>query len=100
MRHWLEMLGGLIVWAVHFLGVYVIASIGEVVAQADDPLWRLAGFSFSVVCAVAATLLWARTMRRHADGDEMDSLVRTVGGAGAALALVSIVWQTLPTVIA
>ena len=34
MMRWAWMLGGLIVWAIHFLGVYIIASLGDVVGRA------------------------------------------------------------------
>ena len=51
MQRWLYMLGGLLVWAVHFAGVYAIASIGELVSAADAPTWRLIGLTFSIICA-------------------------------------------------
>ena len=47
MRRWAWMLGGLIVWTVHFMGLYAIASAADVVSRADDPLWRMGGLAFS-----------------------------------------------------
>src|SRR5690606_37788564 len=41
MARWAWMLGGLIVWTVHFMGVYAIASLADVVSRADDPAWRM-----------------------------------------------------------
>lgn len=100
MRRWAWMLGGLIVWTIHFMGVYAIASLADVVARADDPAWRMAGLGFSVVCLSAAVglALWAvRRVRRRSDpasgfGDQLALL-------GAGVAAVAIVWQALPTVI-
>lgn len=100
MLRWLWMLGGLIVWTVHFMGVYAIASLGDVVSRADDPLWRMIGLAFSGACLLAALAIAggaARGLRRAGDpsarfGDQLALL----GGGVAALA---IVWQALPTVI-
>ena len=100
MLRWAWMLGGLIVWTVHFMGVYAIASLGDVVSRADDPFWRMAGLAFSVACLAAAVglALWAaRKLRRRRDpatafGDQLALL-----GAGAAA--IAIVWQALPTLI-
>ena len=100
MLRWAWMLGGLIVWTIHFMGVYAIASLADVVSRADDPLWRMAGLAFSIACLLAAVGLaaWAgRRVRRRADpvtgfGDQLALL-------GAGVAAVAIVWQALPTVI-
>ena len=100
MGRWIWMLGGLIVWTVHFMGVYAIASLADVVSRADDPAWRMIGLAFSGVCVIAAlaiTVVAARRVRRPADavagfGDQLALL-------GGGVATVAIVWQALPTVI-
>ena len=100
MARWAWMLGGLIVWTVHFMGVYAIASLADVVSRADDPAWRMIGLGFSVACLAAAVGLaaWAgRRLRRGGDaatgfGDQLALL-------GSGLAAVAIVWQALPTLI-
>lgn len=100
MRRWAWMLGGLIVWTVHFMGVYGIASLADVVSRADDPLWRKIGLAFSAGCllaAVAITAWAARRLRRRTDpstrfGDQLALL-------GGGVAVVAILWQALPTVI-
>src|SRR5690606_25504959 len=100
MRRWASMLGGLIVWTIHFMGVYAIASVADVVSRADDPTWRMIGLAFSGVCAMAALVLAAGAARRlrHASGSVAgfgDQLALLGGG----MAAVAIVWQALPTVI-
>lgn len=100
MRRWAWMLGGLIVWTVHFMGVYAIASLADVVARADDPMWRMIGLGFSVACLAAAVglaIVAARRVRRRSDpatgfGDQLALL-------GAGVAAVAIIWQALPTLI-
>ena len=62
MKAWGWMMGGLIVWAIHFLGVYVISSVGDVVATADDPLWRMAAFTLSAFFSNANSGVWTPTI--------------------------------------
>lgn len=100
MMRWAWMLGGLIVWTLHFMGLYAIASLGDVVSRADAPVWRMIGLGFSAACLIAALLLGlvaARRVRRRTDastgfGDQLALL-------GAGVAALAIVWQALPTVI-
>lgn len=99
MQRWFYMLGGFLVWAIHFVGIYAIASIGDVVARADDRTWRGLGLAFSVVCVGAAIALLAQALRRPDDGSGTTDLANLLARCGAGIALVSIVWQTLPTVI-
>ena len=99
MPRWIEMLAGLIVWAIHFGGVYAIASIGAVVSRADDPVWRAAGLIFSLACAAAAGLLLIRALQKPAPSVELDRFMTAVARVGALLALVAIVWQALPAAI-
>ncbi len=101
MMRWAWMLGGLIVWAIHFLGVYVIASIGDVIDRADAFGWRMAGLGFSVICAVAVAGLIGLSLRRLRRGeDDADWRFREhLAVLGAGISLVSIVWQALPTLI-
>ena len=99
MQRWLYMLGGLIVWAGHFVGVYAIASIGDVVSAADAPTWRLIGLAFSAVCAMLALALLIHALRRADHGNDTIDLANTLARLGALLALISVIWQTLPTVV-
>jgi len=94
------MRGGLLVWTVHFLGVYTLASLADVIARADDPAWRGAGLVFSGVCLLASAVLLALAARRlRRTGDEGWGFPDQLAALGAGLALIAIVWQSLPTVI-
>jgi len=98
MKAWLQLTGGLLIWAAHFLGIYLIASVGEVVAAAADPGWRLGGLVFSGVCALAeAALLTA--LIRAAPREGAPGFGRSIGVLGAVLGLIGIVWQSLPNLI-
>lgn len=99
MGRWIWMLGGLIVWTIHFMGVYAIASLADVVSRADDPGWRMIGLAFSGVCLLAAVVFTIVAIRRSRQivespvgfGDQLAML-------GGGLAAVAIAWQALPTV--
>jgi len=94
------MMGGLLVWTIHFLGMYTLASLADVVATADDPVWRAAGLAFSALCVLASAVLLALAARRlRRTGDEGWGFPDQLAALGAGLALVAIVWQSLPTVI-
>ena len=74
MRRWLFLLGGLLIWAAHFNGVYLIASIADVVASADVAASRLAVGAFTAVCAAGDAALVFLALRRRGPGvaDESD----------------------------
>lgn len=97
------MLGGLVVWTIHFLGIYTIASIADVVSRADNPAWRLGGMAFSVLCLVAvAIILWIAVRqigKRRRDSMQIKGFSAEVGALGAGLGLIAIVWQSLPLLI-
>lgn len=99
MQRWFYMLGGLLVWALHFVGVYAIASIGDVVARAEDPAWRMLGLGFGGLCFLAAGLLLMQSLRRKDDGSDTVDLGNVLARLGALIAMVSIVWQSLPTLV-
>lgn len=100
MGRWTWMLGGLIVWTIHFMGIYAIASLADVVSRADDLDWRMLGLAYSGVCllvSLALTVAAARRARRCLDpaagfGDQLALF-------GGGVATVAIAWQALPTMI-
>ncbi|QYF87410.1 hypothetical protein [Brevundimonas sp. PAMC22021] len=100
-RTWVLMLAGLSIWALHFIGVYLIASVADVVATADDFAWRMGGVAFSVACALlcgAAIALPAMALRRGT-GAEVERFSLQLGVLGGAIGLIGIVYQTLPNLI-
>jgi hypothetical protein len=95
---WAFMLGGLIVWALHFFGVYTLASLGDVVGAADAPAWRTAVAGFSFLCLVATLTLLAhavRALRRASDGEPTRFGPQLAMGS-AGLGAVGVLWQALP----
>lgn len=100
MRAWVWMTGGLILWAVHFLGMYGLSSLADVVARADDPGWRMIGQVFSGLCLlVSAALLVVAIRRLRRAKDAAGRFRDQLAALGAAIALVAIPWQALPTLL-
>lgn len=100
MRKWAYMLGGLIVWAIHFLGVYGIASIADTAADAAHPMSRAAVGAFTLACLIAAGWLTLDAGRRwRRGGGEMAGFMNAIAATGGGIAVVSILWQGLPAVV-
>jgi hypothetical protein len=85
MRSWLVLLGGLLVWTVHFFGVYAIGEIDPRVA------WVIA---LTLVCLAANVWLLFYVARMRAD-EHFSRWRRSVAAGGAGLSLVAVVWQSL-----
>jgi len=98
---WAFLLGGMIVWAVHFLGLYALASLADTVARADAAGWRMAMLAFSGLCAAAEAALFLWAMRRLVGGRDRPGagFVEQLAAFGAGLGFIAVVWQALPTVI-
>ncbi len=95
MRDWGLMLGGLAIWAIHFLAVYLVASVAALTPPEDGPAWIAAGLVLTGVCLAVLGLL-ARRTRLACDAS---SLATRIGLAGCGIAAIAIVWQTLPLVL-
>lgn len=95
MRDWGVMLGGLLVWALHFLLVYGVASMADISDPSQGSAWRLAGLMMTILClaGLAVIVLQARSTRT------VSSLARTLGLAGCALAAIAVIFQGLPLVL-
>ena len=101
MTRWLMLLGGLLIWALHFLGVYIITSVADVVATSDAPGWRIAGVLFSASCIAAEVGLAAwvlRTARQDIQPPASD-FERALSIGGCVLGGVGILFQTLPLLL-
>lgn len=97
MRAWALILGGLIVWAVQFFTLYVIASIFP------DSVLARAVSAIVTIAAVAADILILRLcvrFLRSPGRDEFDTWMLCLALLGAGISLVAIVWQGLPAVLA
>ena len=93
MRAWAWLLGGLIVWTVHFFAIYIVASVflTTTIARALTLLVTLA-------CLAADGWLVAR-LRRQGGGDDFSEWLRTLALIGAGISAVAVLWQGLPALI-
>jgi len=98
MWNWFLMLGGMLVWALHFGGIYATASMFDVISEADahGALWTVA--ALTAACLVANAALFAVNLRGLKE-DAVIAWMRSVGGILAALSFVSVAWQGLPALI-
>lgn len=97
MRAWAFMLGGMIVWAVHFFALYIVASI-----FLTSTTSRVLTVLITLACLAAAGLLLQRSRRaiRHEGDDAFTRWQAYLAALTAALALVAILWQGLPAFLA
>ncbi|MBB4797470.1 hypothetical protein HNP32_001194 [Brevundimonas bullata] len=96
MRRWLRMTGGLLIWAVHFIGVYLISSAADVWSSSEAASARWIGLAFSMGCLLAdiAMAVWLSRGRREVFGPE--AWERRVGLTGVLVAAIGVLWQTAP----
>lgn len=86
MRTWAILLGGLIVWAVHFFGLYAVAEIAPRVGLVA---------ALTLICIAAD--LWLLYRIRHLPKDDaFDAWRRSVAIGSAGLSLLAVAWQALP----
>lgn len=98
MKRWLFLLGGPLIWAAHFLAIYATASISVQLAGGATVPARLVIALAGLLAAIAAALL-AHAAWRRTSQTPFDAFERAVALAGAAIALIAIVWQTLPALL-
>lgn len=87
---WRWTLGGLIVWAAHFLAVY---AIGEFWGEGTAP--RVTIGALTAVALIAVVGIGTRVRHISTDGD-FARWQRSVAGVGALLSAIAILWQALP----
>jgi len=95
LRHLLQGSGALIVWALHFFGVYGLVAAGCCTAFAQTTWFGMSAlrvllWALSALAALAITWLIACGLRRP------PSVLRSAGVLGGALALLGVAWTTLP----
>jgi len=96
MRFWLLMLGGLLIWAAHFLGLYLLSSASDV-ARDDAGAWNGAGLAFSLICLlVILGLCWRCIVwLRAGQADETRTFGLRLAVAGGLLGGIGVMFQTL-----
>ena len=95
MRRWLAMTAGLLIWAAHFIGLYLLASAADVWSSVEASGWRWTGLGFSLLCLAAIAVVAALMIRRPAP-DGPGGWERRVALTGALVGAVAVVWQTAP----
>lgn len=93
MPGWRIMLGGLLVWAAHFLAIYILASVFE-----SSTIARI-GTGIATLAAVAANIGLVVVARRAEMPDAFARWMVSLGMLGVGLSLVAVLWQGLPALI-
>jgi hypothetical protein len=96
MRTWRFLLGGLVVWTVHFFGAYAIASIfPERVLVA-----RLLAGALTLGCLAALVWLTRRSIAAiRRESDELFGWAALLATLLNAIALVAVLWQAFPILL-
>lgn len=93
MVSWKLLLGGLLVWTVHFFTLYTVASI-----FLDTLAARLLTLAATVACLVMDVVIW-RKINALQGGDELVSWMRSLAYLGTAISIIAILWQALPAIL-
>lgn len=93
MRQWALLLGGLLLWAVHFFGLYLIGEF-----WGDGRAERTTILLLTVIALGAAGALFVR-LRRSPGDPGFERWHRSVALLGLGTAVLAILWQTLPGLI-
>ena len=93
MRGWTFMLGGLIVWAVHFFSLYAVASV-----LLSSTLARVLTLLFTLACLSANALLFAHAWR-WPPPDPPAAWTRSIALLAAVLSAVAVLWQGAPALL-
>lgn len=95
MRSWLIILGGMLVWTVHFFALYALASIlGSSLAA------RIGTGLVTLACLGADAWLLVLAGRWSRAGAETPAWVGAVGRGMAAVSIVAVLYQGLPAILA
>lgn len=95
MSRWLKLLGSLTVWALHFVGLYTISSIADLYSFADEPVSRVVGLVFTLLCLgfIALIAVW---ITRSGSGEHEGLWERKLAWATTAVSGLAIAWQSIP----
>jgi uncharacterized membrane protein len=95
MRAWAYMLGGLIIWAIHFFAVYIAASI-FLTSTTSRIITLLVTLACLASAAVLAVLGWAGRSRTEEPFGRWSHDIAALSGAAAFIA---VAWQGLPALL-
>ena len=99
MRFWLLILGGLLIWTAHFLGLYLLSSAADVVLG-DAGAWNIFGLTFSALCLASIGALWWKCLiALRAKPEATRSFGLRLAIAGSLLGAIGVVFQTLVLVV-
>ena len=93
MRHWIILLGGLSVWAAHFLVLYGIASI---LPGSRAAAWLVL---IATLAATAAGVVLRHAIALARGTDALERWSAQIGAIGAAISLLAILWQAAPALL-
>ncbi|HEX6217995.1 MAG TPA: hypothetical protein VFZ35_01825 [Sphingomicrobium sp.] len=96
MRSWLQLLGGLLIWAAHFFLLYAFASIwpGSQIAR-----WLTLAVTAGALAADGAIIWLAAKALEGGDDDQLAQWMWRFAFAGALLSSAAVVWQGLPALM-
>jgi hypothetical protein len=88
-------LSGLLVWAVHFLAVYVGAALicARSPASVAAPLTVIAATGAAILAFAAIALIARRRLRRQSSGRRLLDLLAVFG---SAIGLLAVLWEAAP----
>lgn len=96
MRGWVFLLGGLLIWTMHFFTLYAAASI-----FLTSTISRIITLIVTAACLAAdALLIWYTVPKLRAGiEDETNRWMVLIAALGAAISFVAVLWQGLPALL-
>lgn len=93
MRGWLVLLGGMIVWTIHFFALWTVGSV-----VLSVPVARVVVAAVTVACLLADAGLLVMLAKTSVHGD-LEKWTRSLGLLGVGLSFVAVTWQGLPALL-
>lgn len=92
MRTWLYLLGGPLIWALHFAAIYAFVSLAAQTRAADTGAWQAASVAVSIACAAGALTVLVIACRRIR-GKPRPSMADHVAAVGALVSGIGVAFQ-------
>ena len=96
MKAWLSLLGGLVLWAAHFLAAYAIASLADISPPERQPalVWLVA--ALTLVCILMAAALALRAWKASRRPGQGGAFIQRLSALASTLAVLAMAWQSTP----